>query len=117
MEPNNETEEFQKHGTLKFVRASFLAISLIAIFIFVLYLPYIWWELTWSDLFTIAINQTLSAQLANKITQLTEILGITSNNLQSWAIERIFICIAIGIGIFILIYLISLLFKQKSKNA
>ncbi len=87
-----------------------------AIIFFIYCLPYIWWEVTWKELFAIATNKTNSIEIINTITKITESLGITSNNLHSWAVERMFICIAIGIGLIITILIISYLLKLKIKK-
>lgn len=116
MEQNNDIENFPKHGTRKFIRALILAISLIGTIIFISILPNLWWEITWTDLIDIVTNKTPTIDLTNKLSKLTELLGITSNNLRSWAIERMAISIAVGIGIFIFIYIITLPLKEKDKD-
>lgn len=98
------------------MRKLFFAIGFFGTIIFISLLPNLWWNIAWVDLIEIVTNKTPTIDLANKLSKLAELLGITSNNLYNWAIERMFICIAIGITILIFIYIITSPLKEKDKT-
>ena len=91
----------------------FMTACMVGITIFILYLPDIWWDVNWGTLFAIASNKTKDIQIINKISQIAESLGLTTKSIRTWAIERIFICIAIGLA---LIILICIIFKPRKKR-
>lgn len=88
-------------------RAIVRVLGVFAIIIFTAYLPLLWWEITWPDLFYIVTNNSTEIQLTNTISKVLQGLGITENNLHSWAFERILICVSIAIGLIIFLFLIT----------
>ncbi len=89
------------------IRTKIRIIGIVAILVFVYFLPYLWWEIGWIDLFHIVFNSSKEIQISNTLTKILQGLGVLDKNLHSWAFERILICAAIGIALIILICLLT----------
>ena len=83
--------------------------------IFVYFLPEMWWGTSWKDLIYIVSNRDASMKILTELSYLVQRFGLNSNNIHSWAIQRIFICIGIGIGILILLFLLTRSHKSKEQ--
>ncbi len=91
-------------------------IGIIAVLVFELFLPYLWWEITWPDLFHIVFNNSKEIQISNTLTKVLQSLGVLDKNLHSWAFERILICAGIGIALIIIICILTKETKENKKN-
>lgn len=112
-EEQNKTEETAKSGTI----ITFLyVLILLGIIAFTVFLPYLWWEVNWEQLFTIVFSKDKNIQTANDITKIMQAFGLTDKTLHSWAFERILICIGIMIVLITFASIIYCKIKQKSKN-
>ena len=83
-------------------------------------LPLILWEISWKDLSIIISNKTTEVEILNKFSYIINELGITENNLHEWAIQRVFICLGLGIATFISFiisfYLFYKIFKTETSK-
>lgn len=112
-EEQNKTEETAESGTI----ITFLyVLILLGIIAFTVFLPYLWWEVNWEQLFTIVFSKDKNIQTANDITKIMQAFGLTDKTLHSWAFERILICIGIMIVLITFASIIYCKIKQKSKN-
>ena len=84
--------------------------------VFTYFLPELWWEISWSDIFTIISKKNEGANFASDLTKILQELGITDTNLHTWAIERLLICLAIAIGLIIFFTILYKLLKKKKKK-
>ena len=92
----------------------FLAIALlqatltVGIFVFTYFLPDMMWNVSFGDLIAIASDKDLE-----QFTKLFQSLNITKSNSRSWALQRIFITIAIGIALLVIVTIIFNRIKDK----
>lgn len=84
--------------------------------IFTIFLPQMWWDISWSDIFTIISGKDESINQITDITKLMQALGLTEDNLKSWATERLLICLAILITLIIAFSILYKIFKSNNKS-
>lgn len=78
------------------------------------FLPKILWDIQWGDLIKIISNKD-EANILNEFSKLFQKLGLTSENLHSWAVQRVLICIGICLALIILFTVIFVACKKKKK--
>lgn len=93
----------------------FYLICLAGTGVFTYFLPEIWWDITWGDIFKIISNKN-EAGIVNDFSKLLQKIGLTETNLHSWAIERLLICIGICIALIIFFTIIFVACKKKKKK-
>lgn len=91
-------------------------LSIIGSVVFTCFLPQLWWDISWSDIFTIISGNDEDVNFLTKFTKIMQSLGITENNLKSWATERLLICLAIFLGLIIVFTILYKLLKYKSNT-
>lgn len=93
------------------------SLAIIGLAIFTYFLPELWWDIKWQTLITIINKSDPSTNTAAEISKVTQALGITENNLHSWAFERIMIVLAISISLFIIFTIThNILYKKNGKK-
>ena len=83
--------------------------------VFTYFLPEIWWEVSWGDIIKIISNNDKNVNFATDFSKLLQTLGISDTNLHTWAVERLLICLAIGIGLIIVFTILYKLLKKKKR--
>lgn len=118
MKKDTENESKKKKTKTVYSNPHFLAIALlqvtltIGVVVFAYFLPDIIWNVSFSDLVIIASDRDLE-----KYTKLFQALNITNTNSRSWAIQRIFITIAIGLALLVIVTIIFNRIKDKKINS
>lgn len=93
------------------------SLSIIGLAVFTYFLPELWWDIKWETLITIINKSDPSTNTATEISKVTQALGITENNLHSWAFERIMIILAISISLFIIFTIThNIIYKKNGKK-
>ncbi len=94
----------------------FYVLSLISSLILLVCLPQMWWDISWSDIFTIISGNNEDINQITDITKIMQALGLTETNLKSWTTERLLICLGIFIALIIAFTVLYKLLKLKFNN-
>lgn len=84
-------------------------LNIFALFIssvFTYYLPSILWNFSWQEFISVLQNKENLTTAIKTLISYIQSADPTSNNISNWIITKLFLCVCIGLGTFILLSLI-----------